>query len=87
MRIYKRVSRKIDIGPLKGVRVFGPAGTDVRIRRNMKTVCRACNKSFVEGDSLCAGFSEQAVGVLILHEKCLDDQARSVIVDDGAVTK
>lgn len=80
MQIYKRGTRKTDIGPLKGVLVFGPEGMTTRLRRNMKTVCKACGKSLVEGDSLCCGFPEKAgVGNLILHEKCLDDQARSVI--------
>jgi hypothetical protein len=79
MKIYKRVLRKVDVGPLRFVTIIGPEGTAARLRRGMKTVCRACNKALVEGDSLCAGGTANGDGVLILHEGCLDDQAREVI--------
>lgn len=80
MKIYRRVPKLVDIGPMNWVLVIGPEGTKARLRMKMKTVCAACGKKLVEGDSLCAGMpAKPQLGNLILHEKCLDEQARSVI--------
>ena len=78
MKVAKRVTRLADIGPLMAVLRMGPEGMKTRLARGMKTICRVCQQPLVEGDSLCAGFP-QSGATLILHERCLDEQARSVM--------
>lgn len=79
MRIQKSVRRVVDIGPLKIVLRMGPEGTAARLDRGMKTICKVCRAHFELGDSLCAGFLPTGENIGILHERCLDEQARSVI--------
>ncbi len=74
MKVYKPTSRLIDIGPLDVVlRVTSAIG-----KVGMRT-CGRCKKK-ISDNVIAVGFLKGHAN-LILHEDCLDEQAKSVITN------
>lgn len=74
MKVYKPTTHVVDIGPLDTVIKLSTAG---RIRCGMKTICDRCRKHITD-EYFYGGFKKGHVNMKF-HERCLDEQARSVV--------
>jgi hypothetical protein len=64
---------------LKDVFLLGEIATEMCLRRVPRDVCGVCGQPLAAGEQLYLGFDMNNCSVGVLHDRCLDAQARSVI--------